>query len=117
MMTVALGLLVAMAPGDWLTVITDVAWERGIISLTGLAGAGLAAGLPWARVSGGPLARRAYLWVTVFTVAGAVYVISVSPVYLIAAFCTAFVGMLDIWMARAHIASMSLRVRLERERG
>jgi hypothetical protein len=117
MMAVALGLLVAVAPQDWLTVITDVAWEQSIISLTGLAGAGLVAALPWARASGGHPARRAHIWVSVFAITGAVYVISVSPLYLIIAFCSAFVGMLDIWMARAHIASMSLRADLGKERG
>jgi hypothetical protein len=117
MMTVALGFLIALAPRDWLTVITDVVWEQGMISLTGLAGAGLAAGLPWARARGGHLGRRAYIWVSVFAITGAVYAISVAPLYLIAAFCAAFVGMLDIWTTRAHIASMSIRTRLEDGQG
>jgi hypothetical protein len=117
MLTVALGVLVAVAPRDWLTVITDVVWEQGIISITGLAGAGLAAGLPWAHAEGGRPAKRAYLWVTVFVVTGGLYVISVSPLYLVAAFCAAFVGTLDIWMARAHVASMGLRTRLGEDRG
>lgn len=113
MVAVALGLLVAIAPGHWLTVITEVPWEQGIISMTGLVGAGLAAGLPWALADGNPLANRAYSWMTLFLVTGALYVISTAPFYLVAAFCAAFVGMLDIWMARAHIASMSLRARME----
>jgi len=110
---VTLGLLVAIAPRDWLTVITDVPWEQGIISMAGLAGAGLAAGLPWALTDGNPLARRAYVWTILFLVTGAFYVISVAPVYLVTAFCAAFVGMLDIWMARAALASASFRSRLE----
>ncbi|MGB8362247.1 MAG: hypothetical protein WCE80_12695, partial [Acidimicrobiia bacterium] len=101
---VTLGLLVAVAPGHWLTVITEVPWQQGIISMAGLAGAGLAAGLPWALADGNPLARRGYVWTALFLVTGALYVISVAPFFLVAAFCAAFVGMLDIWMARAHLA-------------
>jgi hypothetical protein len=108
---VTLGLLVAVAPRGWLTVITDVTWEQGIISMAGLAGAGLAAGLPWALTDGNPLARRGYVWTILFLVTGALYVISVAPFYLVAAFCAAFVGMLDIWLARAHLASTGSRMR------
>lgn len=113
MIAIVLGFVVAMTPGGWMTVITDVAWEQSIISMTALAGAGLAAALPWAHVEGGQLARRARLWVLVLGVTATIYVVSVSPVFLVAAFCTAFVGMLDLWMARAHFEARGLRSRLE----
>lgn len=111
--SVVLGLAVALVPRAWLTIITDVAWEQSIISVTAFSGAGLAAGLPWAYDEGGRVARRSHIWVSVFVVTATTYAISVSPVFLLAAFCTAFVGMLDLWMARAHLASMAVRSRLE----
>ncbi len=111
---VALGVTVAFAPRSWLTVMTDVQWQQSMISLTALAGAGLAGGVPWASESGGRIAMRAHGWALVFAVTATVYVVSLSPVALIAAFMSGFSGMLDVWMARAEIASTSLRSNLER---
>lgn len=112
--SIVAGVAVALAPRAWLTVVTDVVWEQSLISLTGLAAAGLAAGLPWALNVGGALARRSCLWVMALVAVGTIYAISVAPFYLVAAFCTAFVGMLDVWMARADVAARSLRARLEK---
>jgi len=70
-------------------------------------------GLPWALAEESPLARRAYVWSTLFMSTGALSMMSAEPLYLVAAFCAAFAGMLDIWMARAHVASASLRSQLE----
>jgi len=108
----AVGVAIALAPRGWLTVITDVPWQQSMISMTALAGAVLASGLPWALAAGGRLAQRAYAWAAIFTITGTIYVVSLSPTALIVAFMTGFAGSLDVWMARAEIASTSLRDRL-----
>lgn len=110
---VTVGVVVAVVPVDWLTVVTDARWEREIIAFVGLVGAGFAAGWPWAVRHGGSLAVRSYLWVSVFVVSATIYVVSVSPLFLILAFSVLFTGMLDLWFGRAHVAAQSLRTRLD----
>ena len=112
---VALGLLIAIAPASWLEVISPVAWQHEIIHLTGAVGAGLAAVLPWATRQGRASVRRFYAWALLGSALLLVYVFSTSALALLTGFSVLFVGFLDMWMARAHVASNEYRDRINRQ--
>ena len=111
---IALCSLIALAPSAWLEVVTPIHWQHEIIHLTGGVGIGLAAAWPWSVRQGPTWRRRFYIWLLLGGFALTVYVVTVSPLFLLVGFSVLFTGMLDIWVARAHVASNEYRDRLER---
>lgn len=111
---IALCLLIAVAPTAWLEVISPVPWQHEIVHLTGLVGIGVAAVWPWSRRQDPASTRRFYVWLLLGTATLSIYVVSASPMFLLIGFSSLFAGLLDISMARAHVASREYRDRLER---
>lgn len=111
---IALCLLVALAPNSWLEVFSPDHWQHEMIHLTGLVGAGLAGIWPWAVRQDGATAGRFFVWLLLGVTAMSVYVVSASPLFLLTGFTILFAGMVNTWMARAHMASREYRERLER---
>lgn len=114
---VALGVLVAVLPAGWLELVTPVPWEQEILHLVGLAGAGLAAIWPWSISHSPRTTRRLFAWALGGISALGIFVVGRSPLFLVAGFTLLFTGMLDMWLARAHLASREYAERLRGQEG
>lgn len=102
----------ALLPDGVFAGLAGAAWEVTVLRMLGLVGVSLLAGLPWLRRASLDAQRRLRWWSVPGLAATAIYLLSTDPVYLLVGFCLLTGAAVDMWMARAHIASETLRVRL-----
>lgn len=107
-----MGLIVAVAPTEHLSVVADTPWELEIFRLLILAAISIALVWSWAAQEGGSVTRRLYVWSALGGGAAVHYMISGASPALFLAFCLAAGASLDMWFTRAHLASEQIRDRL-----
>lgn len=109
---VSVAVVVIVVPDSFYGVVATDAWELMILRMLALIGVSLLAVLPWAGMAGVDVQRRLRRWSIPGVAASAIYLLSASPLYLFIGFCLLTGATVDVWMARAHIASEGLRARL-----
>lgn len=113
----SLALAMILLPGPVFSIVAATPWEVDLLRALALVGISLLAAVPWATGATPEIQRRMRRWSTPGVVASAVYLISADPIYLVLGLCLLSGATLDVWAARAHIASESLRTRLQATNG
>lgn len=108
----SLALAVVLLPDPVFSIVAATPWEVDLLRVLALVGISLLAVVPWATGAPAEIQRRTRRWSIPGVIASAVYLISADPIYLILGLCLLSGGTLDVWTARAHIASETLRARL-----
>lgn len=108
----SLALAVVLLPDPVFSIVAMTPWEVELLRALALVGLSLLAALPWLTTAAIATRRRMRRWSIPGVTASAVYLISADPIYLILGFCLITGATLDVWTARAHVASESLRARL-----
>lgn len=113
----SLALAVVLLPDPVFSIVAAAPWEVDLLRALALVGISLLAAVPWATEATPAIQRRMRRWSIPGVIASAIYLISADPLYLIVGLCLLSGGTLDVWAARAHIASESLRARLRTTNG
>lgn len=108
----SLAVAMILLPAPFFSIVAATPWEVVLLRALALIGLSLLAALPWAATAATDTRRRMRRWSIPGALASAIYLISADPVYLILGFCLLTGAALDVWTARAHLASESLRARL-----
>lgn len=108
----SLALAVILLPAPVFSIVATTPWEVVLLRALALISLSLLAALPWVATTALHIRRRMRRWSIPGVTASAIYLISADPVYLILGFCLLTGATLDVWTARAHLASESLRARL-----
>lgn len=108
----SLALAVILLPAPVFSIVATTRWEVVLLRALGLISLSLLAALPWVATAIIATRRRMRRWSIPGVAASAVYLISADPIYLVLGFCLLTGATLDVWTARAHLASESLRARL-----
>lgn len=108
----SLALAVILLPAAVFSIVATTSWEVVLLRALALVSLSLLAVLPWVATAAIDTRRRMRRWSIPGVAASSIYLISADPVYLILGFCLLSGATLDVWTARAHIASETLRARL-----
>lgn len=109
----SLALAVILLPAPVFSIVATTPWEVVLLRALALIGLSLLAALPWVTTTALHTRRRMRRWSMPGVTASVIYLISADPIYLILGFCLLTGATLDVWTARAHLASESLRARLQ----
>lgn len=108
----SLALAVVLLPDPVFSIVATTPWEVVLLRALALISLSLLAALPWVTTAAIDTRRRMRRWSIPGVTASVVYLISADPIYLILGFCLLTGATLDVWTARAHLASESLRAKL-----
>lgn len=108
----SLALAVILLPAPVFSIVAATPWEVMLLRTLALISLSLLAALPWVATVAIDTRKRMRRWSIPGVTASAIYLISADPIYLILGFCLLTGATLDVWTARAHLASESLRARL-----
>lgn len=108
----SLALAVILLPAPVFSIVAATPWEVMLLRTLALISLSLLAALPWVATAAIDTRKRMRRWSIPGVTASAIYLISADPIYLILGFCLLTGATLDVWTARAHLASESLRARL-----
>lgn len=108
----SLALAVILLPAPVFSIVAATPWEVMLLRALGLISLSLLAALPWVATAGIDIRKRMRRWSIPGVSASVIYLISADPIYLILGFSLLTGATLDVWTARAHLASESLRARL-----
>lgn len=108
----SLALAMILLPAPVFSIVAATPWEVMLLRTLALIGLSLLAALPWVATADVDTRRRMRRWSIPGVIASAIYLISADPIYLLLGFCLLTGATLDVWTARAHLASESLRTRL-----
>lgn len=108
----SLALAVILLPAPVFSIVATTRWEVVLLRALGLISLSLLAALPWVATAIIATRRRMRRWSIPGVTASVIYLISADPIYLVLGFCLLTGATLDVWTARAHLASESLRARL-----
>lgn len=108
----SLALALILLPAPVFSIVAATPWEVELLRALALISLSLMAALPWAATADVHTRRRMRGWSIPGVTASAIYLFSAEPIYLILGFCLLTGATLDVWTARAHLASESVRARL-----
>lgn len=108
-----LALVVLIAPDTSFSMVSAEAWEIQVLRAVALAGVTLWAAFPWVARASPPDRIRFRRWLVPGVAATVVYVVGTDPFFLLIGFSLLAGAAMDVWVTRAHLASDSLRVRLD----
>lgn len=108
----SLAVAVILLPAPVFSVVATTPWEVMLLRALALIGLSLLAALPWVATAAIDTRRRMRRWSLPGVTGSVIYLISADPIYLILGFCLLTGATLDVWAARAHLGSESLRARL-----
>lgn len=108
----SLAVAAILLPAPVFSIVATTPWEVVLLRALALISLSLLAALPWVSTATIDIRRRMRRWSIPGVTASALYLISADPIYLILGFCLLTGATLDVWTARAHLATESLRARL-----
>ena len=100
-------------PSELYTPIAREDWMVALVRMTLLVGASVVAVRQWALEQGDVVALRLRRWLLLSLPTIGWYVVARHPLYLILGFTFLVGAALDMWVARAHLASEQMRIALE----